>query len=267
MSTSLEDALNGQTSDPVPEAPAEPEAKEPEELAAPEPEVDPIEEQPPAEPEPSEDEAKGWQYAAYKDEKSKRQELEKTNSDMQAQLAEIQRQNAEYQNYLNQLREQQQQQEDPQGAQVQQLVTAQVGQVEARMRLNTSRTLAVNAHGQDKVAAAEKAFEGLRQSDPATYDALYNKFGTHQDPIGQIVAWHKKHEIMTLIGDDPQAYIDAQVQAKLAELGNIPPPDKPNGQPAPVMPTDLSQTRNVGSRTGSNWTGPTDLSSALGENS
>ena len=133
-----------------------------------------------------------------------------------------------------------------------------------------SRMLSTQTHGADKVQAAEKAFHtGLAQSNPYEYQALSEQFGRDADPIGKVMAWYARHEVMQKMGDDPQAYIDAQVQAKLAELQQIPDPQTPQAAPAaaPVMPTDLSQTRNVGSRTGSNWTGPTALGDALGEKS
>lgn len=257
MSTSLEEALGGEpTSDDVEvvteptNAPAEPEAE--------------ADTTPQEEPEPSDEEPKGWQYAAYKDEKTKRQELEKSNAEMQAQIEAVKRQNAEYQQWMDQQRAAQQQQQNPQGYQVQELVGQQVGQVEAQMRLRTSRMLHSQTHGADKVQAAEQAFHGLQATDPVQYQTLVANFGVHEDPIGQVMEWHKKHDLMTKMGDDPQAFIDAQVQAKLAELGNIPEPQK--GTPsAQVMPTDLSQTRNVGSRSGSNWSGPTPLSDILGD--
>lgn len=264
MGTSLEEAL-GQ--EPVAEAPEEQPVVEQE--AAPEAETEAqADETPPAEPEPSDEEPKGWQYAAYKDEKTKRQELEASLREQEQKFAEIQRQNAELQRFYQQQQAAAQQQQDPQGAQVQELVGQQVGQVEAQMRLNMSEMIATQKHGADKVAAAKKDFYALQGSDPAQFQALYNQFGTHQDPIGQIMQWHSRHELMSKMGDDPEAYIKAQAEelAKqmIAETQQIPDP-KPQTQTPSVMPTDLSQTRNVGSRTGSNWSGPTDLSQALGE--
>jgi hypothetical protein len=256
MGTSLEDALDGKnTSEEIVETPVE---AEPVAQAEPEAATE-ADTTPQGEPEPSDEEPKGWQYAAYKDEKTKRQELEKSNSDMQAQMAEIQRQNAEYQKMVDQQRALQQQRQDPQGHEVQRLVSQQVGQVEAQSRLRTSRMLASQVHGADKVQAAEQAFHGLRATNPVEYETLVARFGVHEDPIGQVMNWHKRHDMLTKMGDDPQAFIDAQVKAKLAELQNIPEPQSGAPQAAPVMPTDLSQTRNVGSRSGSNWSGPTSL--------
>lgn len=267
MGTPLEEALGGKpTSDEVVETPVE------EVQTAPQPEAEAqADDTPPAEQEPSEDEPKGWQYAAYKDEKTKRQELEASLREQEQKFAEVQRQNAEFQQMMQQQRQAQQQQQDPQGFQVQQLVGQQVSQVEASMRLNTSRMMAGNVHGADKVAAAEKAFhETLRANNPAEYQALAAQYGVDPDPIGKIMEWHKRHEVISKMGDDPEAYITAQAEAKakemLAAMQQVPSPGAP-AQPAQVMPTDLSQTRNVGSRTGSNWGGPTDLSSALGERS
>ena len=143
------------------------------------------------------------------------------------------------------------------------MVSQQVGAVEAQSRLRMSRMLHSQTHGAENVQAAEQAFHGLQATQPAEYQALVAQFGVHEDPIGQVMNWHKRYDVMQKMGDDPDAYINAQVQAKLAELQNIPDPQASN--PPPVMPTDLSQTRNVGSRTASNFSGPTPLGSALGE--
>lgn len=266
MGTPLEEALGGETvSEEVTETPVQ------ERQAALEPDTGATaDETPPAEPEPSDDEPKGWQYAAYKDEKTKRQELEAELASQRQKFEQTQSQMQQYEQYLQQLQAHQQQQQDPQGFQVQELVGQQVGQVEAQMRLNMSRMMANNAHGADKVSKAEKAFYGLQATDPAQFQALYDQFGTHQDPIGQIMQWHKRHEIMSKMGDDPEAYIKAQAEelAKqmAAEMGAIPQVPQSQAPATPqVMPTDLSQTRNVGTRSGSNWSGPASLGDALGE--
>lgn len=265
MGTSLEEAL-GQ--EPVSEEGAEPIVQEQQAATEPATEAQ-ADDTPPAEPEPSEDEPKGWQYAAYKDEKTKRQELEAELASQRQQFEQTQAQMQQYEQYLQQIQAQAQAQQDPQGYQVQEMVDQQVSDVEAQMRLNMSRMMATNAHGADKVSEAEKAFYGLQATDPAQFQALYQQFGTHADPIGQIMNWHKRHEVISKLGDDPEAYINAQVEerakAMAAELGAIPQAGQQPAQSPQVMPTDLSQTRNVGTRTGSMWSGPTDLSAALGE--
>ena len=266
MGTPLEEAL-GQ--EPVSEEGAEPIAQEQQAVSEPEPEAQ-ADDTPPAEPEPSDDEPKDWSYHAYKDQKTKRQEAEKLVAELTEKMGQMQRQNADFQQYFQEIQAQQQQQADPQGYQVQELVGQQVGQVEAQMRLNMSRMMANNAHGADKVSEAEKAFYGLQATDPSQFQALYDQFGTHQDPIGQIMQWHKRHEIMSKMGDDPAAYIKAQAEEMAkqmaAEMGASPQASQQQAPATPqVMPTDLSQTRNVGTRTGSMWSGPTDLSAALGE--
>lgn len=267
MGTPLEEALGGE---PAPEEVAETPAEEIQ--TAPQPEAEAkADDTPPEDQEPSDDEPKGWQYAAYKDEKTKRQEEARLRQEAEAKAQQAEARAAQIEQQLQQFAATQQQQQDPQGFQVQQLVGQQVSQVEAQMRLNTSRMMAGSVHGADKVAAAEKAFhETLRANNPAEYQALAAQYGVDPDPVGKIMEWHKRHEVISQMGDDPEAYIAAQAEAKakemLAAMQQVPSPGAP-AQPATVMPTDLSQTRNVGSRTGSNWGGPTDLSSALGERS
>ena len=110
--------------------------------------------QPQAEPEPSDDEPKGWQYAAYKDEKTKRQELEKQASDYQRQLEQERQERLRYQQFY----EQQQQaavQQDPRlmAQQVQQ----NAEQLAMNARLDASEINARGTHGDEKVDMALKA--------------------------------------------------------------------------------------------------------------
>ena len=144
--------------------------------------------------------------------------------------------------------------------QISQTVEERVSSVEAKARLNMSEALALRDHGKEKVEIAKQAFQELAKSDPIAFKPLYEQFGTGRDPIGEIVKWHAKQETLAKLGDDPDAYIQAQVQAKLAELQGVQPGQQ--GKPAVnpnAMPTDLSQTRDVGARTSSNWSGPTPL--------
>lgn len=237
---------------------------EPEAEVKTEPEANP-DAQPPEEPVAEEEEPKEWSYHAYKDEKTKRKEWETKATEAEARAAEAERQAQAVAQQMQQFQEQFQQQ-NPQGHDIQQYVGQQVASVEAKNRLNMSKMLAVREHGQEKVTAAEQAFYALQATDPVSFGPLFEQFGVDADPIGQIVKWHARQETLSKLGDDPDAYIEAQVQARLAELQGV----QPGQTPAPAvdpaaMPTDLSQSRNVGSRTASNWSGPAPLSDILGE--
>lgn len=249
MGTPLDEILTDGESEPVTEVA---ETVEPEvEAQSAEPEVT-DDGEPQAEPEPSDDEPKGWQYAAYKDEKTKRQELEKRDAEREARLQAIQQRNQQ----LEQFYQQQQQQAAEQDPRVMaQQVQQNAEQLAINARLDASEINARGAHGDDKVDAALKAL----QSSPDGRVA-YQQIMTSKHPWDAMVKWHAKQETLAKIGDDPDAYIAAQVQAKLAELQGVQPGQQ--GKPAVdpnALPTDLSQTRNVGTRTSNNWSGPTPL--------
>lgn len=259
MGTSLEDAL-----DPRNAPEKEPEALVEEQQAAPEPEVEAqVDETPQQEPEPSDEEPKGWQYAAYKDEKTKRQELEASLREQEQKFAEIQRQNAELQQFHQRQQAQQQRQANPKQFDFQQQIGQTLQQQAQNARLDASEFAARSTHGDEKVNTALQALQALNDNG-ATLANIRNQ----SHPWDAMVKWHAKQEVLSSLGDDPEAAIRAKAEelAKqmIAETQQIPDP-KPQVQTPSVMPTDLSQTRNVGSRSGSNWSGPTDLSSALGE--
>ena len=259
MSTPLDDILDGETP-PVSDDAGEQTPETVDVAAQPEATDDA---QPPEAPDATEEEPKDWSYHAYKDEKTKRKEWETKAQEAEARALAAEQQAQYYEQQQEHLRYQQQ---DPQGYDVQQFVGQQVSQVEAATRLNMSKMLAVREHGQEKVQAAEQAFWALQGTDPAAFAQISEQFGTDPDPMGRVINWHTKQETLAKLGDDPEAYIEAQVQAKLAALGGVP-SGQPNGSAVDTsaLPTDLSQSRNVGSRTASNWSGPAPLGDILGD--
>lgn len=214
-----------------------------------------------AEPEGAED-PKGWQYAAYKDEKTKRQELERSASVMKQQLAEAQRREQEWQHHL-----QRQQQPIQTADELLSTVDQRMNQTEATMRRQMSETVCRQAHGDEAVDAALKAFEELGVTNPQHQQALAEQHGYGQNPIDGLVKWHKQQQALSEIGDDPNAYREKLKAELLQELQGAS-PEQVLGKPKPnsaAMPTDFSQSQSMGKRTGSNWSGPTPLGSILGE--
>ena len=211
--------------------------------------------QPSAEAEPSDDEPKGWQYAAYKDEKTKRQELEKQAADFQRQLERERQERLKYEQFYQQQQQVAAQQDPRIAAQQQQDYMAQMAQ---NARLDASEINARGSHGDEVVDAALQALQASPEGK-----AAYQTIMSSKHPWDAMVKWHKKQETLTKLGDDPDAFIqsqvDAQVQAKLAELQGVQPAQGKPGLNPSTMPTDLSQNRNVGARSASNWSGPVPL--------
>lgn len=207
--------------------------------------------QPSADAEPSDDEPKGWQYAAYKDEKTKRQELEKQTAAETARAETAERRAQELERHFQQQQQAAAQQDPRIAAQQQQDYMVQMAQ---NARLDASEINARGSHGDETVDAALQALQASPEGK-----AAYQTIMSTKHPWDAMVKWHKKQETFAKIGDDPDAFIEARVQAKLAELQGVQAPQGKPGLNPSVMPTDLSQNRNVGARSAQNWSGPVPL--------
>lgn len=112
---------------------------------------------------------------------------------------------------------------------------------------------------EEKVNEAEGAFIRAMQDrslDPADYQKVVNS----PNRYAAAVQWHQRQLAQAEIGDDPAAF-KAKVEAEILEKYGIKPGEQqpPVAKPAPVMPSNLSGARNVGSRSGPQWSGPPTL--------
>jgi hypothetical protein len=119
------------------------------------------------------------------------------------------------------------------------------------------RQVAEQKHGSDAVTSAiaewqtTVAQQALAPHEVEMVANAPNKFDA-------VVQWHKQREILK----DPDGYrskIEAELRAKIeAEMRGqqAAPANRPNPT---VMPSNLSTVRNVGSRAGPAWAGPTPL--------
>lgn len=73
-----------------------------------------------------------------------------------------------------------------------------------------SQREAIRTHGAEKVDAAYKALDAAINSGTLNRDAVLADLSTSMDPFGDIVSWHKKHTLLTEIGNDPEAYRQRQ---------------------------------------------------------
>lgn len=140
--------------------------------------------------------------------------------------------------------------QDPDGALKQNLERA-VSPLEQKFSsLETSimRLSAVQQHGAEKVTAFEKYVqEAINRGDPEMA-ALSAQMRASPDPMGVGLQWFEKRTF------DPEAErqrIRAEIEAELK-------PQQPQ-TPAAVMPSNLAGARNVGSRSGPAWAGPTPM--------
>ncbi len=119
---------------------------------------------------------------------------------------------------------------------------------------------AITRYSEEKVNEAERAFIDAvqsRQLDPADYQAVVGS----PNRYAAAVQWHQRQLAKQEIGDDPAAYkakVEAEIREKvLAELKQGGERQPTTG--APVMPSNLATVRNVGTRSGPAWGGPTPL--------
>lgn len=87
----------------------------------------------------------------------------------------------------------------------------------SQMREYYSQRDAVREHGAEKVKAAYEALDrGLKSRDPEAA-AVYQRAMSSIDPYGDIMKWHKKQTIFSTIGDDPDAFVERQIEERLKD--------------------------------------------------
>lgn len=203
---------------------------------------------------PDDSDPKAWQYAAYKDEKAKRQELEGKVGDAERARQEAERRAREMQEQLQAATQPKPEPvdpyEDPEGYQRQQRESLQQS-VNQRL-LAQSRVFAERIYGKDTV---EEAYKWACDHLPA-HEA--NAIAASADPFGECVERKKKADALAEIGSDPKAWAEAERERIRAELLA----EQQGGQPktpATPMPSNLAGARSAGARTGPAWSGPPSI--------
>lgn len=117
------------------------------------------------------------------------------------------------------------------------------------------------------VAEAEKAFNAAAEAGQLPKEFI-QQVNASPNPWAAAVEWHRHTQTMSEIGSDPAAYkaklaeeIRAQVMAELQQGQQQPDAQRP----APAMPGNFATGRNVGSRAGPAWSGPSPLDDILGQ--
>ena len=86
-----------------------------------------------------------------------------------------------------------------------------------QLREYYSQRDAIREHGAEKVKAAYDALaNGLNARDPEVV-AVYQRAMASIDPYGDIMKWHKKQTIFSTIGDDPEAFVERQIEERLKD--------------------------------------------------
>lgn len=225
MSKDVLDALfEDSTSEPpveeMPETTPEEEPQEPQTAEA--PETEPVEagEEPGEQPSspPEEPQQRQVPVSALEAERSKRQEAqakldeaERARIAAEAQLQIYQRQAAQPQAPQEPVQAPDMWQEPEKWQQYQQ---QQVSEAILQERMNMSRHIAVQAHGEDKVAAAEQAFQAAAAKDPS----LVMRLRSDPNPYGFAVQRHEQEQVLAQTGGDLTGYREkmrAEIKAEL----------------------------------------------------
>lgn len=80
-----------------------------------------------------------------------------------------------------------------------------------------SMRLAVKEYGKDIVQTAYQALgEAVRAGDPSARAEL-QRIKQSDDPYDDIVQWHKRSQTLKTVGDDPNAWLEAELEKRLAD--------------------------------------------------
>jgi hypothetical protein len=123
----------------------------------------------------------------------------------------------------------------------------------AETRFFYSQQLAITRFGEDAITAAETALKEAIARGEINGETTSEQLRRSRDPVGDVVRWHQNSPAVK------EQSLREQIRAELmAELGQQPAPaatTTPAAAPT-VMPTNLAGARNVGSRSGPEWSGP-----------
>lgn len=135
-------------------------------------------------------------------------------------------------------------------------VAPQFDQINQTLMANAQLVASVK-YGDDKVAEAEKAFLEAINAQRIEPEEFRKVVGS-PNRYAAAVQWHQRQLAQAEIGDDPAAFRQ-KVEAEVLEKYGIKPGEQPVKQAPQVMPSNLANARNVGTRAGPAWSGPTAL--------
>jgi hypothetical protein len=127
----------------------------------------------------------------------------------------------------------------------------------SNLTLRASKAEAIAIHGKKTVDDMEAAIGNAMESGDPEIMQLRNAMLTSDDPVGIAMNWYQRRKVLTEVGPDPVAYREKIKAEILAEMQGGQPAAQQ--QAAPVMPSNLAGARNVGTRSGPQWSGPPKL--------
>ncbi len=105
--------------------------------------------------------------------------------------------------------------EDPNG-----FVQAALTPVQQQLQQQAERfsmRMAVKEYGKDVVQEAYAALGAAMQAGDPSARAEYQRIKASDDPYEDIVQWHKRSQTLKTVGDDPNAWLEAEIEKRLAD--------------------------------------------------
>jgi len=105
--------------------------------------------------------------------------------------------------------------EDPNG-----FVQAALSPVQQQLQRQAERIsmrFAVKEYGKETVEAAYSALDKALEAGDPSAKAEYQRIRASDDPYEGIVQWHRRQETLRTVGDDPNAWLEAEIEKRLAD--------------------------------------------------
>jgi hypothetical protein len=83
------------------------------------------------------------------------------------------------------------------------------------MREFVSENMAVTQHGAETVEAAKQAIEQAARTPEG--QQVVQKLMQSRHPFGDLVAWHKQQQAIARVGNDPDAWLNAEIEKRLSD--------------------------------------------------
>lgn len=138
-----------------------------------------------------------------------------------------------------------------------------------------SKRDAVRDHGAEAVSAAEEALEQAVRAGQVNGETLKAQLSASLDPVGDVVRWHKRQSALTKVGDDPDKWLESELERRLSDpaeqakileriqkgaaaaSGGAPATELP-GKPGPVSVPSLRNIGTAAAPSPSNGNEPSD---------
>lgn len=97
---------------------------------------------------------------------------------------------------------------------------AAVAPVETMVRqfiFSNSEQAALREHGNEKVVAAQDALKAAVQRGEINPQEVQARLTASMDPVGDVVRWHQRQSALQTVGSDPNAWLEAEIQKRMAD--------------------------------------------------